>query len=49
VNAKANTKYFSGKALAVVVVRDGVAVVVAISLSPFSVGGPGSPYLRPST
>jgi hypothetical protein len=29
------TKYLSGKALAVVVVRDGVAVVVAIIFSPF--------------
>ena len=35
VNAKATRTNFSGKAL-VVVVRDGVAVVVAISLSPFS-------------
>jgi hypothetical protein len=37
------TKYFSGKALVVVVamVRDGVVAVVAISYAPLSVTSPG--------
>src|ERR671920_1029180 len=43
VNTKANTKYLSGKALDLVAVRDGVAVVVAI----FSSSGSLVPDRRP--